>query len=387
MAEAPPARAQGAAFERFIDHFWTQARKAGISRATYRRAFAGVQPDPEVLEKAAYQPEFTKPVWEYLASAVSQKRIGTGRKMLREYRSVLARLEARYGVDRHVLLAIWGMETAYGSFMGDKYIIRSLATLAWRGPRRTFWRAQLVEALKILQRGDTTPKRMVGSWAGAMGHTQFIPTTYASHAVDYDGDGRRDIWGTIPDALASAANYLKESNWRPGETWGYEVVLPQGFDYTLASPGRIKTLARWMALGVVRARGKRFPRPDDRASIILPAGAHGPAFAILNNFRSLLRYNNATAYALAVGHLADRIRDEKFPEFVKPWPTDYRPLSRAQRVELQTLLASKGFLNGEVDGVIGSGTRAAIRRYQKARGLLVDGYASVKLLDRLKKDR
>ncbi|MDH3579152.1 MAG: lytic murein transglycosylase [Hyphomicrobiales bacterium] len=385
VSVSAPAHAQGADFQRFVDGLAPAARKAGVSRATFGRAFAGVTPDPEVLKKAEYQPEFTKPIWEYLASAVSQKRIENGRKMLRQYRSVLARLETVYGVDRHVILAIWGMETSYGSFMGKKNVIRSLATLGYRGSRRKFGRTQLIAALKILQNGDTTPERMKGSWAGAMGHTQFIPTTYLAHAVDYDGDRRRDIWNSVPDALASTANYLKVSKWRTGETWGYEVVLPRGFNYASASRRTVKTLAQWQAAGVSRARGKSFPRPDDRASIILPAGAYGPAFAILNNFRSILRYNNATAYALAVGHLADRIRDHNFPGFTKPWPTEYRPLSRSQRVELQTLLAARGFLKGAADGVIGSGTRRALRAYQKARGLIVDGYPSVKLLETLRR--
>ena len=379
------ALAKDAGFERFVNGFWPRAKKAGISRKVYIRAFSGVTPDPDVLKKAEYQPEFTKPVWEYLASAVSAKRVDTGRKMLAKHKTVLNRLQQRYGVDRHIILAIWGMETAYGSFMGNKYIIRSLATLAYRGSRQKFGRSQLLAALKILQKGDTTRDRMKGSWAGAMGHTQFIPTTYASYAVDYTGDGRRDIWRTIPDALASTANYLKVSKWRPGETWGYEVVLPKKFNYALASRKTVKSLAAWEALGVRRARGKSFPRPDDRSSIILPAGARGPAFAVLNNFRSILRYNNATSYALAVGHLADRIRNPDFPGFATPWPTKHRPLSRKQRVELQTLLASKGYLKGEADGVIGSGTRAAVRAYQRARGLAPDGYASVKLLEHLKR--
>ena len=380
-----PAHAQSSDFQRFVDGLLPAARKSGVSRSTFQNAFKGVTPDPEVLKKAEYQPEFTKPIWEYLATAVSQKRVENGRKMLQKYRAVLARLEGAYGIDRHIILAIWGMETSYGSFMGKKSVVRSLATLGYRGPRRKFGRTQLIAALKILQNGDTTPNRMKGSWAGAMGHTQFIPTTYLAHAVDYDGDGRRDIWTTIPDALASTANYLKVSKWRPGETWGYEVNLPRGFNYASASRKTVKTLAQWQTLGVTRARGKTFPRPADRASIILPAGAHGPAFAILNNFRSILRYNNATSYALAVGHLADRIRNPAFPGFSKPWPTEYRPLSRAQRFEFQTLLASRGYLKGEADGVIGSGTRRAVRAYQKSRGLIVDGYPSVKLLEHLRR--
>lgn len=386
VSAAPQSARADASFQRFVDRFQDDARRAGISRETYRRAFAGVGPDAEVLKRADHQPEFTKPIWEYLESAVSPTRIRNGREMLRKYGSVLARLEERYGVDRHVILAIWGMETAYGSYKGDKYTIEALATLAWRGSRQRFGRQQLLAALKILQNGDTSRKRMIGSWAGAMGHTQFIPTTYQAYAVDWNGDGRRDIWDTIPDALASTANYLKVSDWRPGETWGYEVELPRGFNYALASTSTVKTLDAWMRLGVRRAYGKSFPRPDDRASIILPAGAHGPAFAVINNFRSILRYNNSTSYGLAVGHLADRIRDPDFPGFSKPWPKEYRPLSRDQRFELQTLLARRGFLNGEVDGVIGSGTRGSIRAYQRARGLIVDGYPSVKLLEVLKRE-
>jgi len=379
------AHAKDTAFKRFVERFQSDARRAGISRKVYRAAFKGVTPDPEVLKKAAYQPEFTKPIWEYLASAVSASRIKNGREKLKKYSRVLSGLQTKTGVDRHIILAIWGMETSYGGYLGKKNVIRSLATLAYKGERRKFGRVQLLAALKILQRGDITLKRMTGSWAGAMGHTQFIPTTYNLYAVDYTGDGRRDIWGSVPDALASTANYLKVSKWRAGETWGYEVTLPDGFNYATASRKTRKTLAQWHSLGVRRVGGKGFPRPQDRASIILPAGAHGPAFAVLNNFHSILRYNNATAYALAVGHLADRIRDPGFKTFSKPWPKEYKPLSRSQRVELQKLLAARGFLKGDADGVIGSGTRAALRSYQKASGLIVDGYPSVKLLEQLKR--
>jgi membrane-bound lytic murein transglycosylase B len=204
-----------------------------------------VTPDPEVLKKAEYQPEFTKPIWEYLATAVSQKRIENGRKMLRQYRSLVADLEKQTGVDRHIIIAIWGMESSYGSYRGKKNVIRSLATLAYSGSRQRFGREQLIGALKILQSKDITLAQMTGSWAGAMGHTQFIPTTYLGYAVDYNGDGRRDIWNTIPDALASTANYLRVSKWRPGETWGYEVELPKGFNFALASRKTVRTLAQW----------------------------------------------------------------------------------------------------------------------------------------------
>ena len=350
----------------------------------FERAFKGVTPDLDVLEKDARQPEFVKPIWVYLASAVSAKRIETGAKKLRAYRSVLDKIEARYGVDRHVVIAIWGMESNYGSFRGKRNVVRSLATLAYRGRRQSFGRTQLLAALRILQRGDITPSRMTGSWAGAMGHTQFIPTTYNAYAVDFDGDGKRDIWGNIPDALASTANYLRVSKWRKGETWGYEVVLPKGFEYGLAGRKRVKTLAEWRRLGVKRVRGRVFPRPDDRASLILPTGARGPAFLILNNFRSILRYNNATAYALAVGHLSDRIRG--FSGFVRAWPKDAKPLARAEREELQRLLTAKGFSTGGADGILGSRSREAIRAYQRARGLVADGFPSQKLLKQLRQE-
>jgi len=381
----PQAHAASAAFERWVERLWPQARAKGISSAMYSRAFKGVSPDPDVLKRAEHQPEFVKPVWDYLASAVSDKRIANGQEMLRRHGKLLAGIEARYGVDRHILLAIWGMETSYGAFRGKKNVIRSLATLGFQGSRQKFGRSQLLAALQILQRGDVKPARMTGSWAGAMGHTQFIPTTYNAHAVDYTGDGRRDIWGSIADALASTGNYLKVSKWRTGETWGYEVALPGGFNYALSGRKNVKTLAQWRSLGVVRVRGKAFPRPDDRASIILPAGATGPAFAMLNNFRSILRYNNATSYALAVGHLADRIRDPGSTGFSRPWPKAYLPLARSQRFELQKLLTTRGFLRGKIDGILGSGTRAAIRAYQKASGMTVDGYPSVVVLKHLQR--
>lgn len=379
------AQAAQTAFERWVDGLWPEARRKGVSRRTFERAFRGVTPDPEVLRKAEHQPEFAKPIWEYLASAVSEKRIENGREMLRKHASLLAAIEQRYGVDKHVVLAIWGMETSYGSFLGDKYLIRSLATLGFQGTRQRYGRSQLLSALQVLERGDITPDRMSGSWAGAMGHTQFIPTTYSAYAVDFDGDGRRNIWESVPDALASTANYLKVSKWQPGKTWGYEVDLPRGFDYALTGRGTIKTLAQWESMGVRRVKGLDFPRPGDRASIVLPSGAKGPAFAILNNFRSILRYNNATSYALAVGHLADRIQGFNENGFARPWPVEYLPLARSQRYELQRLLASRGFLNGKVDGIVGSGTRAAIRAYQRANGLEVDGYPSVVVLKHLQR--
>lgn len=374
-------------FDNWVGSFRGEALAQGISAATYDRAMSGLEPDPEVIELAGKQPEFVRPVWDYLGSAVSDKRIETGRRMLQEHSGLLDIIEARYGVSRYVVVAIWGMESSYGEVLDNPKIvrsaIRSLATLAYAGGRRSkFGRQQLLAALQILERGDTTPERMTGSWAGAMGHTQFIPTTYNAYAVDFDNDGRRDIWTSIPDALGSTANYLDKSGWRSGETWGYEVELPSGFDYSLADQETRRPLSEWQRLGVRRVHGRDFPRPGDQAYLLLPAGAHGAAFLMLPNFKAILAYNNADAYALAVGHLADRLAGGE--AFAGSWPTSDKPLTSGQRRELQTLLTRRGFDPGGVDGRVGPMTRSAIRSFQSRTGLPQDGYASYSLLERLR---
>ncbi len=270
-------------FDDWVRGFWPEARAKGVSEATFRRAFDGVTPDPDVLERAGAQPEFVRPLWEYLESAVSDKRIDNGREMLRQHASTLDAIESRYGVSRFVVVSIWGMESSYGEVLENrnivKPVIRSLATLAYRGgSRANFGKQQLLAALEILENGDVTPDRMYGSWAGAMGHTQFIPTTYQAHAVDFDGNGKRDIWTSISDALASTANYLRVSGWRTGETWGYEVKLPRGFDFSHADDTTRRSLSEWSRLGVERANGLHFPRPNDEAYLLRPAGANGAAF-------------------------------------------------------------------------------------------------------------
>lgn len=384
---AGEARAD-AAFHKWVQGFWPQAKAVGISRATYDAAFRGVDSvDPEVLRLAAKQPEFTKSVGEYLASAVSESRIENGRKMLAHYKPALDRIEAHFGVQREIVVAIWGMESSFGAVLDNpkivRSVIRSLATLACCDKKRSqFGRTQLLAALKILQRGDVPPNRLTGSWAGAMGHTQFIPTSYIAFSVDADGDGRADIWSNVPDALATAANLLAKNGWVTGQTWGYEVALAPGFKMSLADEKTQRSLSEWQRLGVRRANGKPFPRPDDKAKLILPSGARGPAFLILRNFDVIKRYNNATSYALGVGHLADRLAGGA--PFVAAWPADVKPLSRAQIEEMQRLLAAKGFSTGEVDGKVGPDTRDAIRAYQSAKGLVADGYPSVALLERLK---
>lgn len=373
-------------FDKWVKNFWPVAKKAGISRSTYKAAFRNVRPDPKVLEKANRQAEFVKPLWSYMGSAVSESRIENGREMLKKHKRRIAAIEAKYGVDRHIFVAIWGMESAYGAILDNPNIvmptIRSLATLAYAGGRRKkFGRQQLLSALKILQNGDTTPAKMVGSWAGAMGHTQFIPTTYRAYAVDFTGDGKRDIWGSISDALASTAHYLKRSGWSSDKTWGYEVRLPRRFNYALADSRKKRSLSEWQQLGLRRANGKNFPRPSDKAHLYIPMGTGGPAFLLLHNFRVIKRYNNADAYALAVGHLADRLAG--YDAFKKDWDRDNAPLNRKQRKELQALLNRKGYNTGGIDGKIGRKTHTAIRRYQKSIGLTPDGYASKKLLTRL----
>ena len=381
VAEADPG------FDRWKQDFRPVALRAGVSANTYDRAMAGLDPDPSVLRNASSQAEFVKPIWSYLDSAVSGGNISQGRAKRAEWAQTLDAIERRYGVDQYVVVAIWGMESSYGAVLRNngivKPVVRSLATLAYGDRERGHYGAeQLIAALKILERGDTSLDRMTGSWAGAMGHTQFIPTTYQDHAVDFTGDGRRDIWDTIPDALASTAAYLKASGWEKGKTWGYEVELPRGFDYRLADEETERRLGQWEKLGVTRPGGRGFPRPRDKATLILPAGADGPAFLMLNNFSVIKRYNNATSYALGVGHLADRIRGGG--GFAASWPRNDTPLSRSQKTELQTLLNRSGFDTQGIDGKVGPATRAAIRDYQARAGLVADGYASESLLRRLR---
>lgn len=384
---APLEARADAAFQNWTVQFQAEARQAGISDVVLAQAFNGVtSPDDSVLRAAGDQPEFVRPIWEYLDSAVSSSRITNGQAALRDHAVALARIEQATGVSRYIVVAIWGMESSYGHVLENrdivKPVIRSLATLAYADERRRrFGREQLMAALQILQRGDTTAQNMYGSWAGAMGHTQFIPTTYLAHSADYDGDGRADIWQNIPDALYSTANYLRASGWVAGHTWGYEVRLPQGFDWSLADETTERPLAQWMQMGITRTGGRVFPRPDDNAKLIVPAGSGGPAFLMLRNFDVIKRYNNATSYALAVGHLADRFKG--LAGFQSGWPRDLQPLTRTQVEQMQRLLSQRGFSTGGVDGRVGPNTRAAIRGFQASVGLVPDGYASTALLARM----
>jgi membrane-bound lytic murein transglycosylase B len=369
-------------FDAWVAGFRARAAAAGIGAGTLDAALADVGFIPEVIEKDRNQSEFTKPIWEYLDTAVSDSRIANGQQALRDHAATLAAIEARYGVDRHVVVAVWGLESAYGARRGDVPIISALATLAFEGRRAAFFEDQLIAALRILQSGDTTADRMVGSWAGAMGHTQFIPTSYLAYAVDFDGDGRRDIWGDDPaDALASTAAYLANFGWRQGQPWGVEVQLPRNFDYQIAREANRQTTGAWATLGVRGIDGR--PVPDyGPAELLLPAGANGAAFLIFRNFNVIERYNTADAYVIGVGHLADRLRGG--PPIQGGWPRGDRALSFAERQEMQRLLTARGFDTLGVDGLIGPRTIAAIRAFQQSVGVTPDGYASLSLLERLR---
>ena len=382
MTVSTPAYADR--FDTCVKSFWPAAKRAGVSWDTFQRATAGITFDNEVIEAAKYQPEYKKPMGEYVDRAISPKRLAMGQQKLVEYGPLLDQVEARYGVDKHIVLAIWGVESNYGTNKGDMHVIQSLMTLACSGTKAKFARGQIVSALKILQHGDTDPAHFSGSWAGAMGHTQFIPTTYSAYAVDFDGDGRRDIWDTVPDALGSTAAYLRKSNWIPGQTWGYEVKLPVSYTAKSYKRGSLRTLAQWQAAGITRVNGKPFPRPGDKAQLLSPDGRNGPSFLVLNNFRSILRYNQADSYALAVGHLADRLAG--YGAFVQAWPTSELRLSMEQRTEMQQYLIALGYLQGDADGIIGSGTMDGVRAYQRAKGLPVDGYPTQTILKKLRAD-
>jgi lytic murein transglycosylase len=329
------------------------------------------------------QPEFTKAPWDYLDLLVSDDRIARGQQLLAQYAPTFEAVERSFGVDRHIVAAIWGVESNYSTMGGTRPVIRSTATLACVGRRRDYFREEFLSTLEILQRGDIAPDRLIGSWAGAFGPTQFMPTSFKRYAVDFDHDGRRDVVDSIPDLIASTANNLKTDGWVPGETWGYEAVLPANFDYRLTDQSRQMTVRQWESLGIKRADGKPFAHPGERAFVLLPGGARGPAFLLLPNFRVIMKYNPAEAYALAIGYLADRLRGG--PPLVQAWPRDERVLTLQERYEMQQLLASHGFdAGGSPDGLLGPRTRLAIRNYQASVGLIPDGFASSEVLDRLR---
>jgi membrane-bound lytic murein transglycosylase B len=382
LMSADAIRSSAANFSACLEGLWPAAAKRGISRATYDAQTRGLTPDLKIMDLVDAQPEFTKAFWEYLDLLVSEDRIARGRAVLAENQAAFDAMEKSYGVDRHVIAAIWGIESKYSTMMGERSVIRSTATLACVGRRQDYFRNEFLAALELLQRGDVAPERMKGSWAGAFGPTQFMPTVYKNYAVDFDGDGRRDVTGSVGDLLASTANYFRRHGWESGQSWGYEVVVPKTFNFLLADRSRLMTIREWEQLGIRRAGNQPFPRPADRAFLMIPAGSQGPGFLMLQNFRVIMRYNPAEAYALAIGHLSDRLRGGA--PLVQDWPRHERVLSLTERAEMQQLLARRGFDAGTPDGRFGNKTRAAIRDFQAKSGLVPDGFASVAVLERLR---
>ena len=377
-----PAASPGdaAGFANWVNNFRPRAMASGISPGTYDRAMAIARFNPEVIRLDRRQAEFSRPVWLYLDSAVSENRITTGRQMLAQHGAALNQIEARYGVPKEIVLAVWGMESNFGANRGKMQIIPSLATLAYEGRRAKFFEEQLIAALRILQAGDTDPAHMLGSWAGAMGHTQFMPTSFLQYAVDFTGDGRRDIWSDDPrDSLASTAAYLSRNGWQRGQAWGTEVRLPQNFDMRQIGKNNRKSASAWAAMGVTSVSGRGLTG----GSIIMPAGARGPAFMIGDNFRAILRYNNSDNYALGVSYLGERIAGR--PGIQAAWPRSDRPLSSSERMEIQQRLMAKGFYQGEIDGLFGSATMEAVQAFQRSIGATPDGYPTSILLGQLRR--
>lgn len=382
LMTAEAIRVAAANFRSCLEGLWPEAARRGISRASFERETAGLTPDLRIMDLMDSQPEFTKSFWDYLDLLVSEARIQKGREVLAAHRATFDAAERTYGVDRHIVAAIWGVESNFGVLIGERPVIRSTATLACIGRRQNYFREEFLSTLEILHRGDVQAEHLKGSWAGAFGPTQFMPTAFKRYAVDFDGDGRRDVVTSMPDVIASTANNLKKDGWVPGQIWGYEVVVPKGFDFLLADRSKQLTLGQWEQLGLKRPDGATFPRAHERAYLLAPAGARGPSFLMLNNFRVIMKYNPAEAYALAIGHLADRMRGGG--PIVQEWPRDERVLTRTERYELQQRLATRGFDVGEPDGRLGARTRAALRDYQAAAGLTPDGFASNTVLTHLR---
>jgi membrane-bound lytic murein transglycosylase B len=369
-------------FKSCLEGLWPAAARRQVSRATFTAATQDLTPDLRIMDLLDSQPEFTKSFWDYLDVLVTEARIQKGREMLEKHRATFDRVEQMYGVDRYTLTAFWGIETNYGTQAGDRSVLRSTATLACVGRRQKYFRDEFLSALEIVQRGDLRSARLNGSWAGAFGPTQFMPTAFKKYAVDFDGDGRRDVIDSVPDMLASTANNLKKDGWVSAAPWGYEVVVPATLDFRLADRHRAMSIQEWMRLGIMRPGNKQFPHPADRAWLLVPAGVQGPGFLMLQNFSAIMKYNPAETYALAIGLLSDRLRGAE--PLAQSWPRYEKVLSRAERLELQQLLAQHGYDVGEPDGQLGGRTRSAIRDFQARLGQVPDGFASASVLEQLR---
>ena len=376
------AHADEAAFASCLASLRADAQAKGVSGATYDANTAALAPDMAVIGFLDAQPEFVTPIWDYLAALVDDERVADGRAMLAEWASVLARVEAEYGVDAATVVAVWGVESNYGRNFGSRPLLTSLSTLSCFGRRQSFFRGEFFTTLRIIQEGHVAPDRLTGSWAGAFGHTQFMPSTFMRLAVDFDGDGRRDLVDSVPDALASTANFLKRAGWRSDLPWGFEVSLPRGMDVSGAGRRNKQPISAWAARGVRRIDGAPMPAAATPAGLLLPAGKDGPAFLVTRNFDAVYSYNAAESYGLAIAHLSDRLRGGA--PFATPWPTDDPGLSRAERRELQQLLIARGHDIGEADGMIGARTREALKLEQAALGLAADGRAGQRVLQALR---
>jgi lytic murein transglycosylase len=375
---AGPARAD---FGECVAGLKADAARAGISAKTLDAAFNGLQPDMKVLDFQKQQPEFKTPVWDYVDSLVEDERVAEGKAAMAREARALARAEETYGVSRYMLAAIWGVESRFGQNMGQRPLVQSLSTLACYGERANYFRSELMATLKIIDRGDVPADKLNGSWAGAFGQTQFMPSTFLRLAVDFEGDGRRDIVDSAPDALASTAHYLAKSGWRPGLAWGFEVKLPPGYSGPSGRKAR-QSMSFWAAKGLTRIDGR--PLGEGDAALLLPAGPEGPAFLVTRNFDAVFSYNPSEAYALAACVMADRLAGGR--GIVTPWPTDDPLLPLEGRKQVQALLAQRGYdVGGPPDGDIGTKSKAAIADFQQKNGLEVNGRASVKVLAALKR--
>jgi len=382
LMTANAIREAAANFSNCVAGMWPDAARRNITRENFDRFTASLTPDLRIMDLMDAQPEFTKSVWDYLDILVSDARLAKGKEVLAKYKPQFDAMEKAYGVDRNIIAAFWGIESNYSTQIGDRSVLQSTATLSCIGRRQAYFKDEFLAALEILNHGDLTPEQMHGSWAGAFGATQFMPTVYKRYAVDADGDGRRDVVDDPADVISSTANNLKKDGWQTGQPWGYEVSVPKDFNYMLADRSKPMTMAQWDHLGVKRATNQPYPHPADKAYLLAPAGSEGPSFLMLQNFRVILKYNPAEAYALAVGHFADRLRGGQ--PFVQPWPRQERELSKAERLELQQLLAQRGFYKGTPDGQFGGETRQALRSFQASIGAPADGFATANVLEQLR---
>ena len=388
MVTALPAFAQTAPasappdFGRCLDSLQGDARAAGVSESSYRLLTRGVVPDMSVIEKLNYQPEFSTPIWDYLSGLVDDERVQQGQAMLRQHADTLARVQQRFGVEPATVVAVWGVESNFGQSLGKYPLVQALGTLSCYGRRQSFFRGELYSAMRILQAGHVAPERLIGSWAGAFGHTQFMPTTFERLAVDGDGDGKRDLMDNTTDALASTANFLAKAGWQSGQPWGFEVKLPRGLNTGDEGRRSKRPISEWIARGLRKVDGSPLPDTLGSAGLMTPSGPTGPAFLVFRNFDAIYSYNAAESYGLAIAHLSDRLRGAG--PFTTPWPTDDPGLSRAERRELQGLLVLRGHEIGEVDGMLGDKSRAAIRVEQARLGHEVSGRGGMKLLRALR---